>query len=63
MSTSYLQEEARGVHPYAIVGGHDHLAWAKRIVWREERRDPTLSSLQVRFAKEALGIEKPKEKK
>lgn len=33
----------------------DHRLWAKRIIEREKRGDKTLSALQVRFAREALG--------
>lgn len=33
----------------------DHRLWAKRILEREKRGDKTLSALQVRFAREALG--------
>lgn len=34
--------------------GFDHLAWAKRIIYREERGDKSLSVLQVKFAQMAL---------
>lgn len=33
----------------------DHRAWAKRILEREARGDKTLSLIQVKFAKEAMG--------
>lgn len=35
----------------------DHRAWAKRILERNARRDPSLSLLQVKFAKEAMSAE------
>jgi len=35
----------------------DHLRWAKRIMERVKRKDRTLEMIQVRFAKEALGID------
>lgn len=59
--SAQLESEARAMFPYATVNGHDHLAWAKRIHYRDERGDKELTSLQVRFAKTALGLdEKPK---
>jgi hypothetical protein len=35
----------------------DHRAWAKKILEREKRGDKSLSSLQIRFAREAMGLE------
>ena len=35
----------------------DHLRWAKWIIERDKQRDKTLTSLQVRIAKEALGVD------
>lgn len=62
MSTSYIQDEAAGAHAYLTHAGHDHKAWAKRIIYREERRDPTVTALQVRFAREALDLPTDKTK-
>lgn len=44
-----------------IIGGKakDEKAWARRIMDRHERGDKTLSALQIRFAKIALGIKEP----
>lgn len=53
MSTQ-LQFEAAARHPYATTAGHDHLAWAKRIQYREERGDKDLLAIQIRFARQAL---------
>lgn len=35
----------------------DHRAWAKRILERNKRRDPSLSLLQVKFAQEAMAVD------
>lgn len=51
-----LESEARAMFPYATVNGHDHKAWAKRIQYRDERGDKTLSTLQIKMAREALDI-------
>lgn len=53
MSTQ-LQFEAAARHPYLTTAGHDHLAWAKRILFREERNDKELTSIQIRFAHMAI---------
>lgn len=37
-------------------GVTDHKAWARRIMYREERKDPDLLTIQVKFAKMALEI-------
>lgn len=63
MSKSYLESEAAAAHPYAIVGGYDQKAWAKRIIFREQRKDPMLLPVQVLFAKQALGLIQQNEKK
>jgi hypothetical protein len=47
---------AAATHPYNTTRGHDHLAWAKRIMLREQHRDPELMAIQVTFAKQALGL-------
>ncbi|PUA19601.1 hypothetical protein C7W93_07085 [Glaciimonas sp. PCH181] len=36
--------------------GVDHLAWAKIITQREKSKDKSLSMIQIRLAKEALGL-------
>lgn len=46
--------EAAAQFPYLTTAGHDHLAWAKRILLREERGDKTVTPIQIRFAREAL---------
>lgn len=58
MSASYIQDEAKSAHPLHSTKGTDHKAWARQIMFRESRRDPTLSVLQVDFAREALDIPK-----
>lgn len=58
-----FRSEAAAYYPFATSQGHDHMAWAKRIMYREERKDSYLEPVQVQFAKLALGIEKPKEQK
>lgn len=52
-----LQAEASAKYPYNTTRGHDHLSWAKRIMYRENGGDKSLLAIQVRFAKMALGIE------
>lgn len=57
MSTSYLQDQAADQFPYLLAGGqYDHKAWAKRIIYREERRDSSLMPIQVQFARQALDM-------
>lgn len=51
-----LCSEASARYPYNTTRGYDHLSWAKRIMHRENGGDKTLSMIQVRFAKKALGI-------
>lgn len=55
---------AEAQFPYLIGDNQrDHLAWAKRIMFREERKDSHLMPVQVQFAKMALGlIEQPNSK-
>lgn len=52
MSAS-IQQAARERFPFGQV---DHMAWAKRIMWRLEAGDKDLSIIQVVFAKQALGV-------
>lgn len=51
--------EAQGAHPYNAVGGRDHLAWAKQIMYRDSRKCSELTAHQVNEAKRALGINQP----
>jgi hypothetical protein len=53
---SLAREAATAIPLHHKHGGTDHKAWAKRILWREEHRDPSLLSIQVKFAKQALDI-------
>lgn len=55
------RSEAQGAHPYNAVGGRDHLAWAKQIMYRESRKCSELSAHQVNEAKRALDIDQKKE--
>lgn len=48
--------EASQAHPYRTETGLDHKAWAKQILYRSEKKDSDLTSIQIRFASEALGI-------
>jgi hypothetical protein len=49
-----IELEAAAHFPVVTVMGRDCKAWAKRILFREERGDKTLMPIQVRFAKEAM---------
>jgi hypothetical protein len=49
-----LEVRAREMFPYQ---GADHKAWRKRIMWRLEQGDKTLSMVQVNFAKMALNVQ------
>lgn len=49
-----LEAQARAMFPYQ---GADHLAWCKRIMWRLEQGDKTLSMIQIQFAKMALNVQ------
>jgi hypothetical protein len=48
---------ASAAHPDWIGEVRDHKAWAKRLVYRVIHGDKDVSSLQERFAKEALGLD------
>lgn len=52
-----LEAQARALFPYQ---GVDHKAWCKRIMWRLDHGDKTLSVLQINFAKQALDIDQEK---
>lgn len=49
-----LEAEAASRYPLNTTAGRDHKAWAKRILYREERGDKDLLIIQVKFAKEAM---------
>lgn len=51
-----FEAAAREAFPAVTVNGRDDKAWAKRIMFREERKDSDLMSIQVTFAKQALGL-------
>lgn len=53
---TYIRDEANEKYPTVTAAGTDHKAWAKRIVYRDEKDDKTLSHIQVKFAREALGL-------
>jgi hypothetical protein len=50
------RSQAAALFPFQQI---DHLAWAKRILWREEHGDKEVTSLQASFARMALN-KKPK---
>lgn len=52
--SAQLQSEAAAQFPYRTTTGFDYKAWAKRIVYRDDRGDKELTSLQVKWAREAL---------
>lgn len=55
-----LKAEAEAKYPSVTSNGWDHKAWAKRFVYRAERRDKTLLPIQITFAYQALEMEVPK---
>jgi hypothetical protein len=50
-----IELEAAARFPVNTTAGRDDKAWAKRILYREEHGDKSLMSIQVRFAREAMG--------
>jgi hypothetical protein len=58
---THLREQAASRYPFNTSAGFDHKAWAKRILWREQHGDTGLLSVQVKFAREAMGMEGTKE--
>lgn len=54
-----IREQAESAHPLRTTAGRDELAWAKRIMYREQHKDRDLMPIQVDFAKRALGIKEP----
>jgi hypothetical protein len=49
-----LHADAIALYPYNNGTSFDYKAWAKRILWRQEQKDPDLTTLQIRFATEAM---------
>lgn len=59
-----LRAEASAKFPFRMATHTDHKCWAKRILYRHEKNDSSLTQTQVMFAKQAMGIPldtKPKE--
>jgi hypothetical protein len=54
--SAVLIAEAAARYPMHTTAGRDHKAWAKRFIYREERGDKTLLSIQIKFAKMAMEI-------
>jgi hypothetical protein len=54
-----LEDQAAALFPIVTATSRDYKAWAKRIVWREEQGDKDLTSIQIKFAREAVsrGVE------
>lgn len=52
-----IKLEAEAKYPIWTQTGKDYRAWAKRLLYRAEKGDKTVTVLQVSFAKEALNIE------
>lgn len=48
-----IEQDARAMYRFNQT---DHLAWAKRIIYRLEAGAKDLTIIQVAFAKQALGI-------
>lgn len=48
-----LEQQARELFPFGQV---DHMAWAKRIIWRKDQGDKDLMMVQLQFARQALGM-------
>lgn len=56
-----IQLEAIAKYPVATIAGRDFKAWAKRILYRHEHGDKDLTTIQVRFAQEAMGVNQQQE--
>lgn len=52
----YIEDESKLKYPAVGPMGRDMMAWAKRIMFREQQQDKTLLPIQIQFAKQALGI-------
>lgn len=55
-----LSDQAADMFPLLTTAGRDEKAWAKRILWREKKKDPDLIPIQVDFAKRALEVKDKK---
>lgn len=55
--SGHLQEQARQVFSRWVGNTDrvDHLAWAKRLVWRHENGDKSVTLIQLKMAQDALG--------
>ena len=51
-----IRDEADYRFPLLTTAGRDDRAWAKRILYREERGDKDLMPVQVQFAKKAMNV-------
>jgi len=58
--SAVLVAEAEAKYPTYTANGIDHKAWAKRFIYRAERRDRDLLPIQILFAYQALELEVPK---
>lgn len=58
--SAMLRVEAEARYPSSTSAGMDHKAWAKRFIYRAERRDRDLLYIQIQFAYQAMGLEVPK---
>lgn len=61
MST-LIRAEAEAKYPTKTSQGIDHKAWARRFIYRAERKDRTLLPIQIQFAYEAFELPIPQEK-
>lgn len=58
------RSEAAAQFPYLTgTDNRDYLCWAKRIMYREERKDSHLTHYQVKEARMALGLNQSTKKK
>lgn len=58
---SALLHEAAALYPVLTTNGRDYLAWARRIIYRHQRKDADLLHVQVQFAYQALNMAPPKD--
>lgn len=54
--TAPVRFDAATARPAPAAAGVDNKEWARRILAREARGDKRLLPIQVRFAREALGM-------
>lgn len=55
-----IYHEAEARYPYKHSTGYDHLAWAKRIIYRNEHGDKSLLLCQIKCAYEAMNQPVPR---